>query len=209
MSGININPILTTNAQGLFNTNSAGYTQGDAQDDPAVKFALAGGVLGTGGGVANGVIWAGLPIQELVPTAPAAPGTNLLGSSIVYDANGSTFTGFLVNNQAYGGITTPQSTAPLFSEGMSVNYYRLGSGARIPVQCDPTLVSVDGNPITSAVCWDATNNWLTAFTAAPGQTQMNVRVLRVSTSGNLTISYNSGSGFANWVNTGAVALILI
>ena len=207
--GININPILTTTASGLFNTNSAGYTQGDAQDDPAVKFALCGGVLAAGGGVANGVIWAGLPIIELIPTAPSAPGTNLLGSAITYDTNGTSFTGFIVNNQAYGGVTTPQSTAPLFSEGMSVNYYRLGSGARIPVPCDPALVSVDGSPITSAVCWDAGNNWLTAYTGAGGQTQMNVRVLRISTTGNLNISYDGMTQFANWVNTGAIALILI
>jgi hypothetical protein len=92
---------------------------------------------------------------------------------------------------------------------MTVNYYRLGSGARIPVQADPALVAADGSTIASAVCWDATNQWLTAYTGAVGQTQMNVRVLRISTSGNLTINYNFGAGNANWVNTGAIALILI
>ena len=42
---IAFNPMLTTNAAGLFNTNSAGYTQGDALDDPAVKFFLSGGIV--------------------------------------------------------------------------------------------------------------------------------------------------------------------
>ena len=37
---ISLTPMATTNAYGLFNTNSAGFTQGDAVDDPAVKFYL-------------------------------------------------------------------------------------------------------------------------------------------------------------------------
>jgi len=37
-NSVSISPMLTTNAAGLFNVNSQGYTQGDAQDDPAVNF---------------------------------------------------------------------------------------------------------------------------------------------------------------------------
>ena len=45
MSGINIQPLLTTNAQGSFQTSAEGLMQGVAMDDPAVRNQLAGGVL--------------------------------------------------------------------------------------------------------------------------------------------------------------------
>ena len=63
---ISLNPMATTNALGLFSTNSNGFTQGDAQDDPAVKFALAGGVLSTS---ATTPLWGGVPIAETIPIA--------------------------------------------------------------------------------------------------------------------------------------------
>lgn len=212
---ISLQPMATTNAFGLFNVNSQGYTQGDAQDDPAVKFYLAGGVLASS---VTSPVWGGMPIQELIPTSATQPGTNLLGSSIANatDQSGHIATGLVVYNQAYNGITTPQSTAPLFSAGMTVNYYRFGSGARIPLPCDSSVVSLDGSSVSETVYWDYTNNILTANIPASGQAALPVKILRVSSSGNKVVSYNSGTGNANWTSTladgvtpAAVALVLI
>jgi len=202
---ISINPMATTNAAGLFNTNSAGYTQGDAQDDPAVKFALAGGVLSTS---ATSPLWGGVPIQEFIPGAAAQPGTDTLGSTILQATTSAVPSGICVFNQAYGGITTPQSTAPLYSPGMSVNYYRFGSGARIPLACDSSVVALDGNLSSSTVYYNYSTNVLTT-TQPSGQAALPVKILKVSASGNKTVSYNSGSNTANWVYNQPVALCLI
>lgn len=200
MASINMNPILTTNAKGLFSTNSNGYTQGDAQDDPAVKFALCGGVYDA---AATAPMFGGLPVQEFVPA-----GDSVLGSTIKAAADDAAPTAFTVFNQAFAGLTTPQSNAPAFLPGMSVNYYRLGSGARIPVVLDPASITVEGELVSTAVYWDFTNNWLT--TTQPGtQAALPVKVLRVSTQNNKTVSYDALTGYANWAVDGVVALIQI
>ena len=204
MSGsIAFNPMLTTNAQGLFNTNSAGFTQGDAQDDPAVKFFLAGGIVTSS---ASTPLWGGLPISEDIPAAATQPGTNTLGSTIALATNLANTTGISVFNQGYGGVTTPTSTAPQFAAGSSINYYRFGSGARIPLRINPALVSLDGGLITQQVSWDYTAQWITTY---DGTNAFPVRILNISTTGNKTVSYNSGTGAVNWIYTEAVAVCLI
>ena len=208
---ISLQPMVTTNASGLFNTNSAGFTQGDAMDDPAVKFALSGGTLSTS---ATSPIWGGIPIQEFSTAGQTGslgqvqPGTNTLGSTLLQATGSAVPTGIAVYNQAFGGITTPQSTAPLYSPGMSVNFYRFGSGARIPLVLDPGSLGIDGELISTTVYYDYTNNWVT--TTQPGsQAAFPVKVLQVSTSGNKTVSYNSETNNANWIYNQNVALVLI
>jgi len=200
MASINMNPILTTNAKGLFSTNSNGYTQGDAQDDPAVKFALCGGVVDA---AATDPLFGGLPILETIPA-----GDSVLGSTISASTDADAPTGFSVFNQAFAGLTTPQSPCPAFLAGMSVNYYRLGSGARIPVALDPASITLEGELVSTTVYWDFTNNVLT--TSQPGtQDPLPVKVLRVSTVNNKTVSYDAITGYATWVTDGVVALIQI
>ena len=201
---ISLQPMVTTNAAGLFNVNSAGFTQGDAQDDPAVKFALAGGVLSTD---ATLPLWGGVPIAEIIPVAQQGvysgdyqPGTDTLGGTIIQATDAVDPTGIAVYNQAFGGITTPQSTAPLFSPGMSVNFYRFGSGARIPLPCDASVVALAGSSIVETVYWDATNFRLT--TSSGGDNfAVSVKILRISTSGNKIVKYDGMTGNANWSNT--------
>ena len=201
MASINMNPILTTNAKGLFSTNSNGYTQGDAQDDPAVKFALTGGVYDA---AATAPIFGGNPVQEFVPA-----GDNVLGSTIKQAADDADPTAFVVFNQAFAGLTTPQSNAPAFLPGMSVNYYRLGSGARIPVVLDPASVTLEGELVSTTVYWNFTENWLTTTLPGVGQSALPVKVLRVSVANNKTVSYDALTGYANWATDGVVALIQI
>jgi hypothetical protein len=195
---ISLNPMATTNAKGLFSTNSNGFTQGDAQDDPAVKFALAGGTLSTS---ATTPVWGGIPIAESIADS-------VLGNTVL-QADGTTApTGICVYNQAFAGITTPQSTAPLYSPGMSVNFYRFGSGARIPLALDPASVTLDGDLISTTVYFNYTSNWVT--TSQPGsQAALPVKVLKISTQNNKTVSYSSVTGNANWATDGLIAVVQI
>ncbi|MFZ4708214.1 MAG: hypothetical protein ACOYMH_00040 [Zwartia sp.] len=198
-SQISLNPMATTNAKGLFSTNSNGFTQGDAQDDPAVKFALAGGVLST---EATTPLWGGIPVQEFINDSA------VLGSTVLQADGEANPTGICVFNQAFAGITTPQSTAPLYSAGMSVNFYRFGSGARIPLALNPASVTLDGDLISTTVYFDYTNNWVTA-TQPGSQAALPVKVLKISTENNKTVSYSSVTGNANWATDGLIAVVQI
>ena len=199
MASINMNPILTTNAKGLFSTNSNGFTQGDAQDDPAVKFALSGGLYDA---EATAPIFGGQPVQEFVSD-------NVLGSTLKAAADDADPTAFVVFNQAFAGLTTPQSNAPAFLPGMSVNYYRLGSGARIPVVLDPASVTLDGDLVSTTVYWNFTENWLTTTLPGVGQSALPVKVLKISAQNNKTVSYDALTGYANWATDGVVAVVQI
>ena len=198
---ISLNPMATTNALGLFSTNSNGFTQGDAQDDPAVKFALAGGVLST---AATSPVWGGIPVQEFVPSS----NSNVLGSTLLQATTSAIPQAIVVFNQGFGGITTPSSTAPLYSPGMSVNYYRFGSGARIPLALDPASVTLEGDLISTTVYFNYTTNLLTV-TQPSGQAALPVKVLKISTQNNKTVSYSSVTGNANWATDGLIALVQI
>ena len=198
---ISLNPMATTNALGLFSTNSNGFTQGDAQDDPAVKFALAGGVLSTD---ATAPVWGGIPVQEFVPSN----NSNVLGSTLLQATTTDVPQAIVVFNQGFGGITTPSSTAPLYSPGMSVNYYRFGSGARIPLALDPASVTLEGDLISTTVYFNYTTNLLTV-TQPSGQAALPVKVLKISTQNNKTVSYSSVTGNANWATDGLIALVQI
>lgn len=204
MANIAFNPSLTTNAYGLFSQNTNGFVQGDAQDDPAVKFWLAGGVVGT---AQTTPMWGGLPVEESIPSASTQPGTDSLGGTIITATSNATITGFSVFNQSFNGIITAQSEVPLYTTGMSINFYRLGSGARIPLPIDPTLVSLDGTIITSQVSWDFVNNKIIAYNSGVGA--LPVRILKISTVNNKGVSYSSVTGFANWDTTATLALCLI
>lgn len=197
---ISLNPMATTNALGLFSTNSNGFTQGDAQDDPAVKFALAGGVLST---AATTPVWGGIPVQEFVPTSGS-----VLGSTLLQANTTDVPQAIVVFNQAFAGITTPSSTAPLYSPGMSVNYYRFGSGARIPLALDPASVTLEGDLISTTVYFNYTTNLLTV-TQPSGQAALPVKVLKISSQNNKTVSYSSVTGNANWATDGLIALVQI
>lgn len=208
---ISLQPMVTTTGAGLFSTNSNGYTQGDALDDPAVKFALAGGTLSVNATVP---LWGGVPITENIPnlqegfySGDKQPGTDTLGGVVIQADADTAPTGIAVYNQAFNGITTPQSTAPLFSPGMSVNFYRFGSGARIPLPCDASIVALEGSSITETVYWDVAAYQLT--TTATNNFAVPCKILRVSTANNKLVSYSSGTGNANWTTTGNIAVVQI
>ena len=167
MSGINIQPLLTTNAQGSFQTSAEGLMQGVAMDDPAVRNQLAGGILAA---AALLPMFGGVGITEKIVSLSTNSGAHrALGGDIdraLLLTGASALTGFSVFNQNHAAINTPNSPVPQTPQGGLVNFYRLGSLARIALKIDPALVSLDGTIITSQVSWDFANQMIIPFQAA-------------------------------------------
>ena len=158
-------PYVTVNAAGSFNTTSNGLWQGMPLDDPTVRNLLAGGILAT---TETLPMYGGVAISEAIPgTVTTGPAASLGGiitratSITTTAANG--LTGFSVFSQNYAAVNSPQSPVPLTSSGGLVNFYRLGSGARIPVACDPNLVNIEGDIISTTVSWDWQNQVLVPY----------------------------------------------
>lgn len=170
-ANISINPLLTTVASGTFSVASDGFVQGTQMDDPAVRYALCQGILNSSETLP---MWGGIAIYEDIPYPfsvtgglPTHPLDNL-GSLVGRAASNTAIAGFSVFNQAPNWITSPQSQAPSAGVGMSVPYYRLGSGARIAVQCDPSLASLEGGATNQQVSWDINNQLLAPYDASTG-----------------------------------------
>jgi hypothetical protein len=166
-ANVSFNPLLVTTAAGSFSTQSEGYIQGIALDDPTVRNALAGGILATAETLP---MWGGVGIFENVgypPVQTAFPQDNL-GSLVGRATTTALIQGFSVFNQANAWLTTTQSDAPAAGNLMTVPFYRLGSGARIVVKADPALASLEGGVANAQVSWDCTAQLLQPYQAASG-----------------------------------------
>lgn len=170
-------PYATTNAAGSFSVQSAGLIQGTAYNDPSARFSHS---IGTFSASATVPIWGGCAISESIA---AATSDGSAGGSIIQASAVANITGFSVFDQAYSWVSSPQSQAPSAgAAGMSVPFYRLGSGARIAVAMDPSLVSLDGGLITQQVSWDFNNQVLQPYDASTATYSVT----------SLTASYASG-----------------
>jgi hypothetical protein len=152
---------------GLFNTISTGLRQGTAYPDPSTRFRLRAGLLAT---TETLPMWGGVGVYASIPGSASGGTTNpsytlgtILGRAVSLNDASKPLAGFSVFDEAYAGITSPQSTVPLYGSGQQVNYYPLGSLARIALQCDPSLISLKGGPINQNVSWDFTNQLLVPY----------------------------------------------
>lgn len=201
---VTFNPLPTTNAAGSFSVQSDGLVAGTALDSPNSRYNLAGGVLNTAETVP---MWGGVAIYEWVP---AVPGNTPLGATVgraIAQADATKpLSGWAVFDQAHAAIVTSQSPVPLLGSGQSVNFYRTGSGARLCLPIDPTFAAtLEGGKVSAQCSWDYTAQQIVAYDSVAA---LPVRVLQVQLSNNQRVSYNSGTGFATWVD-GAVAVVLI
>ena len=167
---VSFNPMLTSTALGTFNVQTDGYVQGMAQDSPNNRNDLVGGVLAT---TETKPMWGGVAVSEAIAssTINATNSNPSLGGIITRATNvtantAATITGFSVFDQAHGMISSPQSPVPLAGTGMTVNFYRLGSFARVVVACQPDLISLQTGVIVPQVSWDFTNSVLQPYDAA-------------------------------------------
>lgn len=209
MSGnVTINPLATTNAQGSFQTSSVGTVQGTFYDDPAVRYALAGGVLASAETLP---LWGGVGIFEDIPGVTGGP-AGVLGGT-VGRANSLTgskaLAGFSVFNQAHAMIQSPQSPVPLTPSGGQVNFFRFGSGARIAVACDPILADLVGDPTNTQVSWDFVNQLLVPFvgtlTISSGTYVSGTGVVTLTMSAPITFGPGDAVVVSGLTGTGAFA----
>ena len=207
---ITFNPLITTNASGTFNISSAGFIQGTAQNDPSARNYLTGGVLAS---TETLPMWGGVAVSEAIPGAAGTPNNNLGGiitrATTVTATSANGLTGFSVFDQAHAMTTTPQSPVPLSGSGGIVNFYRLGSGARIAVACDPSLVSLDGSIISSQVSWDWTNQLLVPYlgtlTISSGTYTSGTGVVVLTMSAPVTFSAGDAVVLSSLTGSGAYA----
>jgi hypothetical protein len=92
-------------------------------------------------------------------------------------------------------IMSPQSPVPLAASGMQVNYYPLGSKARIPLAIDPALVDLEGYFTGSLVTWDFVNQRLIPYVAAYSQDVITGASWN-STTGLVTLTLTTGGELA-------------
>jgi hypothetical protein len=166
---LNFDYMTTTNAPGTFLVQSTGFVQGVYQDDPTTRNWLKGGIVSTNETIP---MYGGLAINaQTLPSIAANPTVPEQGAIISRATNVTknaalSVTGFTVFNQAYGMISTPASPVPLAGSNYQVMYFDLGTNARIPVACAPTLASLEGGSTGQAVSWDFVGQQLIPFVAA-------------------------------------------
>jgi hypothetical protein len=204
------NPYVQTSAAGMFNIESDGFVVGTAMPDPSSRNWLAGGWLAA---TETLPMFGGIAISENVPQErpPVSRMDTALGGAIIRatvntatNAAGS-ITGFSVFDQNYAMVNTPQSPCPSVQAGGLVNFYRLGSQARVALAIDPTLISLEGGIITAQVSWDVTNQKIIAFAT----NALPVKILAIKASNCMVPVYTSGTGQVTWNYNGAAALCLL
>jgi hypothetical protein len=202
MANISFNPSLTTSPLSTFQTQTQGYVQGSFLADPNIRQELESGVIAS---TVTQPLWGGMALTDNVPS----PGTNgyALGSSLILATTDANVTAFSVFNRGYNMIIVPGSNnVPLATAGMSLPYFRLGSGARIAVLCTTGLITaLEGNPSNTQVQWDFVNQQLIPYSSG---TALNVKVIDLNTNSKV-VSYNSGAQTASWTAPGNVAIIQI
>jgi hypothetical protein len=204
------NPYVQTSAAGMFNIESDGFIVGTAMPDPASRNWLAGGWLGAAETLP---MFGGIAITELIAQErpPASRVDTSLGGAITRatvntsaGAAGS-ITGFSVFDQNYATVNTPQSPCPSVQAGGLVNFYRLGSQARVALAIDPTLITLEGGLINQQVSWDITNSKIIAFAT----NALPVKILAIKASNCMVPVYTPGTGQVTWNYNGAAALCLL
>lgn len=163
------NPAIQTSFTNTFFATSRGYVQGDALDDPAIRYSLRKALVAP---AATQAMWGGLAISEQMLTGGIGVGTTnpasdlktqLFPATSLTAGNAAELRGFTVINQAVSMIKSAQNNAPIALPSMAINYYRLGSGARIPVAASAAAAAawLGGVVDPQTIYWDTNNLWLT------------------------------------------------
>lgn len=193
MANITFNPQLTTVPSTGFLGTTKGYVQGAFFDDPSSRMYLSAGIIASS---VTGVVYGGMALTENVNAA----NSNQAGNNLTIATAYANTTAFCVYNQANNMIITPGNSAQMAVAGMSASYFRLGSGARIAVQCNSTLAnSLSSGAVNQQVSWDFTNQILIPFST----TALNVKVLSVNTNSKIV---TNTSGVLTY-STGICAII--
>lgn len=196
MATVSFNLAATTSPQDSFLLQTSGFIQGLMMDDPVAYQQIRQGTIAS---TVTGSMYAGMAITQDIPAIngeQVAPG-------LVLATTVATLTGFTVGNRFYNGVVTPGSNVPFAAAGNSISFAALGSGARIAVQCDPTLAnSLSGGAVNQQVAWDFTNQKLVAYTSG---TALPVTIEALNSNSKIVTSVG---GVLEWT-VGTCALIKI
>ena len=200
VANVSFNPYGVSNAAGSFVVQTDGDVQGVFMDDPAVRFALRTGIIA---GTETLPMWGGIGISENIPTVSGTTPDQALGTILGRATNlvksaALGLTGFTVFNQAHNLVTTVSSPVPMGGSQNTISFFRLGSGARIAVACDPSLVDLEGDVVGSLVSWDFTSQRLVPYVASGTTVAITSAVWAATNGGQLTIVMTAAS------NVGAV-----
>lgn len=199
---ISFNPQQTTSPSNTFLQNTEGYVQGTTFDDTSSRMWLLSGTVAS---TVTQPVWGGMVVTEEVPTV----NNNSLGSSLVLASAAGNVTGMTVFDQSHNMIIVPGNTVQQALAGMTINYYRFGSNARIAVSVLSSLVaSLEGGAINQALYWDPALFQLTASgTSGAFALPSTTKILSFNSNSKI-VSYNSGTGALTWT-TGNAAMIQI
>jgi len=202
MPSISFNPYVTTVSQNSFLLQTDGYVQGVFLDDPAKRYTLEGGYVASGQATP---VWGGLPLSLVVPAPGAGGASSGLGPAVTVATAETNIDAWCLLNQASAGIITSSSPTPLYPAGGSINFARTGSGLLVCLPVNPAAVNtIAGGASNQTLYWDFTNNRVDVT----GTGALGVQIYALNTNSK-TISYNSGTGFATWVNGGSIIVVRI
>ena len=180
---------VTTSGMGLFNgASSKGYIAGQAQPDPATRWALRGGLVASSetapmyGGVG---VYADVPAQALSVPLPA------IGRATALTGGTKNLIGFTVSDQSYNLLIDPQNPVPSAGSGQTIGWYPLGSRARIAVACDPSLIALAGSLLNAQVSWDFAAQMLVPYSAAYAGATISNAVWANTSGGEVTFTVGS------------------
>lgn len=207
MGEISFNPWKTNgNFTNGFNVESDGLTQGDAQDDPAVRLQLCTGHIDK---KFTDSMWGGYGILEQVPGI-----TTTSTGSIISAATATKINGFTVFNQAYHGLITASSQVPQFTSPGTIHYYRFGSLARIPLPITAAVAALadEDNPTpvdASDFVWDITKFIIDIGSSGSKGPKVPIKLLKVvGANNNLTVKKND-DGTLVWDTTMPIGLFMM
>lgn len=205
-TNVQFNPMLVTTAPGLFNTTSEGYVQGCSKDSPNTRNNLAGGIVSP---AAAGPMWGGLLVTDSLTTAGIE--SSNIGSVLTLATSLANVTAVTVFDQSLAMISVPGAGVPMSYQSMALNFYRMGNGARIPMQCSAaTAATLLGGPSNQQVSWDFTNQVIIPYTnTGPNAGALNCKVLDVNISNSKVIGpvTVAGNTSIQWINNGSVVLL--
>ncbi len=200
--GISVDPYAMTNSQDSFLLQTDGFVQGVFLDDPALRYELEGGLVGSGQTIP---LWGGLPISLAVVAPTQGGASSGLGQIITAATAEGNIDGWCVFNQASAGVISPSSNVPLYPKNTSANFIRAGCGLSLVLPVNPAAVNtIAGGASNQAIYWDYTNNRVDVS----GTGALGLQIVALNTNSK-TVSYDSGTGFANWVNTGSVIVVRV
>jgi hypothetical protein len=151
-------------------------------------------------------------VGQSTPPPAAEFRSILLPATSLSAGNAGFYAGVTVMNQATAMIQSAQSRAPQAPSSSTISFYRVGSGARIPLQCSSAAAAAWAGGTTSpqTIYWDTTA--LQLVNASSGSTIgpiTNMTLESISLGNSRVVTYNGTTGFTNWTETGYAAVVKI